>query len=185
MEGQVPRGDRSSVAVHSVEVPRAGETVLALHGRKRRSGGEPLAALRAAALEDGATCSGRHAGTETVLPLPAADVGLVRAFHAASIVSVREKRPRRRAAEAQYRPRISRPELSTSDASGVGCETAAHAAPLLSVRADELVLSTGVEKRVETGDCPANRLFLVPSPLGGRPVESAIGRCYARPFASP
>src|SRR5262245_18920201 len=48
---------------------------------ERTSGGEPLAALRAAALQDEPAGTGRHAGTEPVLALPPAHVGLVGAFH--------------------------------------------------------------------------------------------------------
>src|SRR3954452_3498805 len=61
---------------------------------------EPLAALRPAPLEDRLAGTGRHAGTETVLPLASADVGLVGAFHT--------KEPTARPAAGEYSRTVSR-----------------------------------------------------------------------------
>src|SRR5262249_6992710 len=77
VQGEEPGRDRPAVPVDGVEVTGAGETVLALHALRR----EPLAALRAAALQDGASGPGGHPGPEAVLALPPADVWLIGALH--------------------------------------------------------------------------------------------------------
>ena len=77
--GQEAGRDRPALAVDGVEVPGAGEAVPALH--RRHLGREALAALRAAALEDHAAGTRRHAGAEAVLPLAPAHVWLIGPFH--------------------------------------------------------------------------------------------------------
>ena len=77
VEREKPRRDRPAMPVDGVEVTGAGETILALHALGR----EPLAALRAAALENGTPGPRRHPGPEAVLALAPADVWLIGALH--------------------------------------------------------------------------------------------------------
>ena len=87
---------RAAVTVDGVEVPRSRERRYRRCTRPARpaSGGEPLPALRAAALQDRPAGASRHAGTEAVLALPPAYVGLVGPLHEV-VFRTRKRRPRR------------------------------------------------------------------------------------------
>ncbi len=79
VEDEEPRRGRAPLAVDSVEVSRARQAVPALHCAALR--GETLPALCAAALQNRAARTRRHARTKAVLALPPAHVGLVGPFH--------------------------------------------------------------------------------------------------------
>src|SRR5205085_7781652 len=101
VENEGARGNRAAAAMHRIEVPGTGQAVGALHGEQlsgsvppSRLRGEASPTLAAATLQDGPAGLRRHARTEAVLALAAADVGLVGALHDCGKARLCQKNPR-------------------------------------------------------------------------------------------
>src|SRR5262245_19182648 len=106
---------------------------------------EPLAAAGTAALEDRAAGASRHAGAEAVLPLPAAHVGLISAFHRSERAG-NCRRPRSRSIDNGLRKK-----LSTADAAeGTLSKVPARTEVPLRCRGGQPTVSTPVEEALES-----------------------------------
>ena len=147
--------------MHRVEVPGAGQAVGALHGCQlsgsvpaSRLRGEASPALAAAALEDRPAGLRRHARTEAVLALAAADVGLVGALHDCEKARLCQKNPRRR------RGRAVSAAVSIATPLSTGFVHSRRRAQACGSREFPPHLSTPVEGFGRVGKLPANQAIL-------------------------